>query len=63
LVIHALGRLPVTFTAITGGLHVVIGALAAWFWLGEPLGPLQMKRVAVVLIGITLAERREPGGA
>ena len=63
LVIHALGRLPVTFTAITGGLYVVIGALAAWFWLGEPLGPLQMMGVAVVLVGIALAERREPGGA
>jgi drug/metabolite transporter (DMT)-like permease len=63
LVIYALGRLPVTFTAITGGLYVVVGALAAWFWLGEVLGPLQMTGVAVVLAGITLAERREAASA
>lgn len=60
LVIYALGRLPVTFTAITGGLYVVVGALAAWFWLGEALVPLQVMGVAVVLTGIALAERREP---
>jgi drug/metabolite transporter (DMT)-like permease len=59
LVIYALGRLPVTFAAITGGLYVVIGALAAWVWLGEGLGLLQMTGVAVVLTGITLADRRE----
>lgn len=63
LVIYALGRLPVTFAAISGGLYVVIGALAAWVWLGEGLGALQMAGVAVVLAGITLADRRERAAA
>jgi drug/metabolite transporter (DMT)-like permease len=60
LVIHALGRLPVTFAAVTGGLYVVVGAVLAWIVLGEALGGLQLAGVAAVLIGIALAERRTP---
>lgn len=58
LVIYALGRLPVTFAAVTGGLYVVVGAMLAWIWLGEALGALQIAGVAAVLAGIALAERR-----
>lgn len=58
LVIYALGRLPVTFAAVTGGLYVVVGAALAWAVLGESLGALQIAGVAAVLAGIALAERR-----
>lgn len=66
LVVHALGRLPVTFAAVTGGLYVVVGAVLAWIVLGEALGLLQVAGVAAVLLGIALAERRTttlPGSA
>src|SRR5258706_15059175 len=58
LVIYALGRLPVTFAAITGGLYVVIGALAAWVSLGLGLGLLLLVCLAGVLPGSPLSDRR-----
>jgi drug/metabolite transporter (DMT)-like permease len=58
LVIHALGRLPVTFAAVTGGLYVVVGAVLAWGVLGEALGAAQIVGVVAVLTGIALTERR-----
>ena len=63
LVVHALGRLRVTFAAVTGGLYIAVGAVAAWVTLGEALGPMQLAGMVAVVAGVSLAERQRPAEA
>jgi drug/metabolite transporter (DMT)-like permease len=58
LVVHALGRLPVSLAAIGGSLSVGVSAGGAWLLLDEPLGALQGFGIAVVLAALLLAERK-----
>jgi drug/metabolite transporter (DMT)-like permease len=58
LVVHALGRLPVSLAAIGGSLSVGVSAGGAWLLLDEPLGALQGLGIAVVLAALLLAERK-----
>jgi drug/metabolite transporter (DMT)-like permease len=57
LIAYGMAFLPAAFTSVTVLLQPVVAALAAWAWLGEPLGWLDGAAMAVVLAGITLARR------
>lgn len=58
LIIYALGRLPVVLAAISGTLSVAIAAAGAWLLMAEPLGPVELVGIAVVLTAILIAERK-----
>jgi drug/metabolite transporter (DMT)-like permease len=58
LVVHALGRLPVSLAAIGGSVSVGVSAGGAWLLLDEPLGALQGLGIAIVLAALLLAERK-----
>lgn len=57
LIAYGMAFLPAAFTSVTVLLQPVVAALAAWAWLGEPLGWLDGAAMAVVLTGIALARR------
>lgn len=57
LIAYGMAFLPAAFTSVTVLLQPVVAALAAWAWLGEPLGWLDGAAMAVVLAGIALARR------
>jgi drug/metabolite transporter (DMT)-like permease len=58
LVVHALGRVPVSLAALGGTLSIGVSAAGAWLLLDEPLGALQGLGIAIVLAALLLAERK-----
>lgn len=58
LVVHALGRVPVSLAALGGTLSIGVCAGGGWLLLDEPLGALQGLGIAVVLAALLLAERK-----
>lgn len=56
-IVWALAHLSATFAAIALLAQPVGTALLGWWWLGEPLAPLQLAGGALVLAGIGAASR------
>jgi drug/metabolite transporter (DMT)-like permease len=62
MITFALKRLPVSFSSLSLLVQPVVAAIAAWFILGEGLGPLQLVGASIVLIGILMAQRGSLSG-
>ena len=56
-IVWALAHLSATFAAVALLAQPVGTALLGWWWLGEPLSPLQLAGGALVLAGIAAASR------
>ncbi|MEZ5714323.1 MAG: DMT family transporter [Paracoccaceae bacterium] len=59
----ALRHAPPTEATLLLSLSPVIAAGAGWLWLSEPLGPIAMAGIALVLAGIALALSKRVGAA
>jgi drug/metabolite transporter (DMT)-like permease len=57
LVVAALRRISATRAGVTAMLEPVVATVVAWAWLRESLSPVQLAGAAVVLVGITLAQK------
>jgi drug/metabolite transporter (DMT)-like permease len=56
LVVGALRRISATRAGVTAMLEPVVATVVAWAWLRESLSAVQLLGVAVVLMGISLAQ-------
>ena len=59
-IVWGLAHLAAGFSAVVLLAAPVAAALFAWIFLSEPLAPLQMLGMVVVLAGITMAHRARP---
>ena len=57
LIVWGLAHLPAAFASVSLLVAPVSAALLAWLLLGEPLGPVQVAGMALVLAGVQLAWR------
>ncbi|MDX2103561.1 MAG: hypothetical protein SF002_13610 [Alphaproteobacteria bacterium] len=58
----AIGRNPLSTAYPIGiGLSLASATIAAWWWLGEGIGPLRLAGIALVLIGGVLVARASAG--
>jgi drug/metabolite transporter (DMT)-like permease len=55
---HGVRQLGSTRTAVYGNLVPAVALGVAWVWLGERPGALQFAGAAVILAGVTLAQRK-----
>jgi multidrug transporter EmrE-like cation transporter len=55
--IAALSRVPVSIAYPMLSIGYVVNALAAWYLFGEPLTPLKLTGIAVIIIGVVLVAR------
>lgn len=55
--ILALSRVPVSIAYPMLSLGYVVNALAAWWWLGEPLNPTKIAGISLILIGVGVVSR------
>jgi len=62
-IVWALAHLRATFAAVALLAQPVGTALLGWWWLGEPLAPLQIVGGGAVLAGIALASRGRGEGS
>lgn len=59
-IVWGLGHLTAGFSAVVLLVAPVAAALFAWVFLSEPLAPLQLLGMGIVLAGITMAHRARP---
>lgn len=52
-----LSRVEVSFAYPMVSLGYIVTALAAYFWLGEAVGPLRVAGIAVILLGVYMVSR------
>lgn len=52
-----LSRVEVSVAYPMVSLGYVVTALAAYFWLGEAIGPMRLAGIAVILIGVFMVSR------
>ncbi len=52
-----LSRVPVSMAYPMVSLGYVVTALAAYFWIGESLGPLRVGGIVVILIGVYMVSK------
>ena len=57
LIVWGLAHLPTAFASVSLLVAPVSAALLAWLLLAEPLGPVQVAGMALVLVGVQLAWR------
>ena len=57
LIVWGLAHLPAAFASLSLLVAPVSAAALAWLVLAEPLGPLQIAGMALVLAGVQLAWR------
>ena len=57
LIVWGLAHLPAAFASVSLLVAPVSAALLAWLLLAEPLGPVQVAGMALVLVGVQLAWR------
>ena len=57
LIVWGLAHLPATFASVSLLVAPVSAALLAWLLLAEPLGPVQIAGMVLVLVGVQLAWR------
>jgi drug/metabolite transporter (DMT)-like permease len=62
LLLLALRALPATVVSVVAMLEPVVATLVGWGWYAESLTAVQLGGVAMVLLGIVLAQtaRRDP---
>jgi drug/metabolite transporter (DMT)-like permease len=58
--IASLRHLPATTVGVVGMIEPVIAAAAAWVWLGQVLGAVQLVGGVVLLAGVVLAQTARP---
>lgn len=59
LIVWGLAHLPAAFASVSLLVAPVSAAVLAWILLAEPLGPLQVAGMALVLVGVQLAWRAQ----
>ena len=59
LIVWGLAHLPAAFASVSLLVAPVSAALFAWLFLAEPLGPVQIAGMALVLLGVQLAWRAQ----
>jgi drug/metabolite transporter (DMT)-like permease len=57
-IVWALGRLPAPLSSVVILIQPVVAAGLGWWWLGEPLGPLDVACAVLVLAGVLIARRQ-----
>ena len=62
LIVWGLAHLPAAFASVSLLVAPVSAAVLAWLLLAEPLGPLQVAGMALVLVGVQLAWRVHGAG-
>ena len=63
LIVWGLAYLPAAFASVSLLVAPVSAAVFAWLLLAEPLGPLQVAGMALVIVGVQLAWRAHGAGS